>query len=121
MRIYIPKDAVALTTYKCRKGVQAFRFKRSNNRVSLPREIINCFPDMGADMFVSPTDKCLYITFVDKKRAMFYVNRRSAYISSKSLFEWATNANVSIHEDYQYRDYVVDKTSKTVKVSLVRK
>lgn len=121
MRIYIPKDAVALAASRCRKGVQAFRFSRANNRLLLPREVLNCFPDMGVDMFVSPTEKCLYLTFVDKKRAMFYVNQHSAYVSCKSLFEWATNADVAIHEDYKYRDYVIDKTGKIVKVSLERK
>lgn len=121
MRIYIPKDAVEIAACKCKKGEQAFRFSRDSSRVLLPREIVTCFPDMGVDMFVSPTEKCLYLTFVDKKRAMFCVNQHSAYISSKSLFEWATNADVAIHEDYKYRDYVIDKTSKIVKVSLVRK
>lgn len=120
MELKLPKDAIYLSHYRG-MTLKAFRFNSDVRRAVLPKELIETFPNMGVDMFVSPGEKCLYLTFGPKEKTQFRINKKSGYVVCKKLFEWSANANVPIHNDYRYTNYAVDKKNKIVKLDLTRR
>ena len=121
MIIALPKDIIKVPTGKGKGNLQAFRFNSKINRAVVPHEIINCFPNMGVDMFISPGEKCLYLSFGKKEKTQFGVNPRNGYVGCKNLFQWAKNAETPIFDDYHYDNYQIDKKNKIVRVKLERK
>lgn len=91
------------------------------NRLIVPKEVRETFPDQGIDMFVSKSEKSLYLTFAPRTKTQFGMNYRNGYVGCKALFEWFTNTEVPVFDDYHYENYQIDKKNKIVKVKLVRK
>lgn len=121
MQLSLPKDAIRLLQSRSRSAAKCFRFKTERWRVTIPYDIVRTFPDMGVDMFVSPKEQCLYLSFGKKDDTQFRVNQKNGYTNCKKLYEWAANAEVPIHDDYVYDDYIVDKKNKLVRLNLKRK
>lgn len=120
MIITLPKDLLKITCGKCKNAMKAFRFNSSLNRMIIPQEVRESFPNLGVDLFVSPKEKSLYIAFEKRDKTQFQVNQRNGYVGCKKLFEWAVNAETPIFDDYLYTDYQIDKRSKLIKVKLER-
>lgn len=121
MIIALPKDIVQIHTGKSKSGVKAFRFKPDLFRMIIPSEIVAMFPGLGIDLFVSPGEKCLYLSFNTKNLTQFQVNSRNGYVGCKKLFEWAVNAETPIFDNYRYDNYQIDRKNRIVKVKLERK
>ena len=120
MIITLPKDVIEITRGRSKDAMKAFRFSYNINRMVIPQEIRDFFPNCGLDLFVSPKEKSLYISFGSKEKTQFSVNRRNGYVGCKKLFEWAANAETPIFEDYHYDDYQIDRKNKIVKLNLER-
>lgn len=121
MIITLPKDVIEIKRGKAKDAMRAFRFVPLLNRMIIPQEVRDLFPRLGVDLFVSPKEKNLYITFGAKDETQFAFNKRNGYVGCKKLFEWLANAETPIFDDYQYEDYQVDRRNKIVKLSLERK
>lgn len=121
MIITLPKDIIEIKMRSYRIGIKAFRFRQQLNKLTVPQDIRKTFEGSGVDMFVSPSEKCLYLTFVNKQKAQFKVNPANGQISCKDLFVWIRNAQVPVFDNYLYDDYQVDTKNKIVKLNLVRK
>lgn len=121
MIITLPKDIIQVRRMHSKKKINAFIFSSKNRRIFVPWEVRDAFPNLGCDMFVSPKEKSLYLTFGKREETQFRVNQRNGYVGCVQLFEWFRNANVAVFEDYQYSDYQIDKKNKIVKVKIERK
>lgn len=120
MFLKLPKDAMKLCHSRAKEPKKSFRFNSQHKRASVPTEILNTFTGLGCDMFVSPGEKCLYMTFGKREDTLFGLNNKNGYICCKKLFEWAANAEVPIFDNYEYKDYVIDRKNKIVKLKLER-
>lgn len=120
MIITLPKDIEEIKISR-KVGVKAFRLSRSNGRLTVPREIIGIFKNLGVDMFVSKSEKSLYLTFVPKNQSQFKISQANGQISCRKLFEWLSYAEVPVFDDYLYGEYQIDTKNKIVKLNLVRK
>lgn len=120
MFLKLPSDAVQLCHYRAKEPKKSFRFSSEHNRMSVPADIVCTFKGYGCDMFVSPSDKCLYLSFGPREKTMFSLNNKNGYVSCKQLFEWAVNAETPIHDKYEYKEYIIDKKNKIVKLKLER-
>lgn len=120
MRLAIPDTAIQLKQSRATRHLKAFRFRTDRWRVTVPHDVIEAFPNMGLDAFVDPKEKALYLSFGTPEKTTFKVNQKNGYVSCKQLYEWASNAEVALYDDYGYVDYVIDKKSKLVRLSLRR-
>lgn len=120
MIITLPKDIIAITPSRSKKKINAFRFNSQHHRATLPNDVVESFSKLGVDMFVSPKEKCLYLTFGKREKCQFHFHPRTGYLSCKKLFEWAVNAESPIFDNYLYTDYEIDKRNKIVKLKLER-
>lgn len=121
MRITLPKDVIRMTPKRLPKGAASFRFYRDHSRMVVPMEIRDTFPGMGVDMFVSKSENSLYLTFGPKEKTQFSINKRNGYVGCKCLFDWFSNAGVTVMDKEEYEKYDIDKKEKIVRLKLVRK
>ena len=121
MIITLPKDVMKLETSRAKPALKSFRFCRQHHRLIVPKEIREMFTGLGLDMYVSKAEKSLYILFGDKKKTQFGMNEQNGYIGCKALFDWFSNTEVPVFDNYQYENYQIDKKNKRVRVKLVRK
>lgn len=121
MIITLPKDVIQLKTLRAKAPLKSFRFFRELHRMVIPRDVREVFYGLGLDMFVSKSEKSLYISFGPQKKTQFSVNPRNGYVSCKALFEWIANTEMPVFDNYEYKDYQVDKENRMVKIKLERK
>lgn len=122
MIITLPKDLVQIEkTHKSYK--KRFGFNRENNRMIMPRDLINLFDSTtyGVDIWVSRKEKSVYLKFVPKDKAYFSFSNSNGYVGCADLFRWLSDQEVPVFDDYEYTDYQIDKKNKIVKVNLERK
>ena len=120
MIITLPKDIIKITRASKKDRIKAFRFNASRNRAIVPHDVVDMFKGLGIDMFVSPKERCLYLSFGSSGQTQFSVNPKNGYVGCKKLFEWARNAEAPMFEDYLYEDYQIDRKNKIVRVNLER-
>lgn len=121
MKIILPKDIVKLGACKAKTALKSFRLSKEHYRLIVPKEVRELFPDLGLDMFVSKSERSVYISFGLKQQTQFGMNYRNGYVGCKALFEWLNNAELPVFDNYQYDDYQIDKKKKIVKIKLERK
>lgn len=120
MIITLPKDLLKLEASRAKASLKSFRFSRENYRLIAPKEVRELFPSLGVDMYVSRKEKSLYILFGDKKKTQFSMNPQNGYVGCKALFDWFSNTEVPVFDNYQYENYQIDKKNKRVRVQLER-
>lgn len=119
--IKLPKDLIQVHRQRGSRPNTYFKISKSKKRVTVPKHIIEMFPKLGVDMYVSPEEKCLYLLFVPRDKSQFVINVHNGLIGCTDLFKWLNNVNLPVFEDYQYSEYEIDTKNKIVKLNLVRK
>lgn len=116
--IKLPNTAIAIKKMTGAKAYTYFRINPLHKKLIIPRHLVQQFRGLGIDMYISPEECSLYITFVPRERCQFSVSNSNCIVCCGDLFKWLHNCDITVFSDYAYDDYEVDIKNKIIKLNL---